>query len=85
MHKLTLGWMDGSARPIVDGSERIFEFSGELLWKGTADCAPIRAPPDARLHHNDAEDEALLLVYSINLEVVTIASAKMNSSEDHRW
>jgi hypothetical protein len=39
-------------------------------------------PPDARLHHNDAEDEALLIVCSIELGVVAIVGAKMNSGED---
>jgi hypothetical protein len=53
--------------------------------EGNVSLCPNPSSPDARLHHNDVEDEALLLVRSIEHRVAAIADVKMNSSEDHRW
>jgi hypothetical protein len=55
---------------IIDGNERSFVDSSELLWRGTVKYSRLRTPLDAKLLPDDEEGEAILPDLLLELVVV---------------
>jgi hypothetical protein len=81
MHKLTLISNIWSMVIAVDGDDHIFHFSGDLLRKGIAKFANLRAPLHDSLHLDDLQDMAVLLDHAKDSGMVSIDDAVTNSGE----
>jgi hypothetical protein len=71
MHKLTLISNIWSMVIAVDGDDHIFHFSDDLLRKGIAEFANLRAPLHDLLHLDDLQDKAVLHGHSPELGMIS--------------